>query len=264
MLVGCAARAAFSGGTPTRWATHHDRAGRRPRPWQEFGRRRARKAACRVSGWRLFSGARGASSLVRRRCGVRSSLMVRDVPPARAGSEPVSGVDVSGGVGQGQDAGEDSWTELEEVRPDLAEALPIRHGMVLGGRYTIEKVLGRGGSGVVVRAHDRDLKEAVAIKIVRADLAGEQVWAARLAREVKLARQIQHPHVCRVFDFQHADGRVFLVMELASKGTLRDEIRAGKLMARPLPERIADARAVASALWAIHKASIVHRDLTPQ
>ena len=130
-------------------------------------------------------------------------------------------------MGEGFDNEEHSWTELEEVRPDLAEAIPIRHGMVLGGRYTIEKVLGRGGSGVVVRAHDRDLKVAVAIKIVRAELAGEQVWAARLAREVKLARQIQHPHVCRVFDFQHADGRVFLVMELASKGTLRDEIRVG-------------------------------------
>ena len=167
-------------------------------------------------------------------------------------------------MGDGIDNDENSWTELEEVRPDLAEAIPIRHGMVLGGRYTIEKVLGRGGSGVVVRAHDRDLKEAVAIKIVRAELAGEQVWAARLAREVKLARQIQHPHVCRVFDFQHADGRVFLVMELASKGTLRDEIKSGALRARPLAERIADARAVSSALAAIHQAGIVHRDLTPQ
>ena len=168
-----------------------------------------------------------------------------------------------GGSGNDRDD-ETSWTEVEDLRPDLAEALPIRHGMVLGGRYTIEKVLGRGGCGVVVRAHDRDLKEAVAIKIVRAELAGEQVWAARLAREVKLARQIQHPHVCRVFDFQHADGRVFLVMELAAKGTLREEIRSGAMTARPLAERIADARAVASALAAIHKAGIVHRDLTPQ
>jgi len=176
-----------------------------------------------------------------------------------------------GGVGDGRDGGngnngddETSWTEVEDLRPDLAEAVPIRHGMVLGGRYTIEKVLGRGGCGVVVRAHDRDLKEAVAIKIVRAELAGEKVWADRLAREVKLARQIQHPHVCRVFDFQHADGRVFLVMELAAKGTLREEIRSGAMTARPLAERIADARGVASALSAIHHAGIVHRDLTPQ
>ena len=166
-------------------------------------------------------------------------------------------------MGEGRNI-EESWTEMEEVAPGLAEAAPIRHGMVLGGRYTIEKVLGRGGCGVVVRAHDRDLKEAVAIKIVRAELAGQQVWAERLAREVKLARQIHHPHVCRVFDFQQADGRVFLVMELATRGTLRDEVQSGALKARPLAERIADARAVASALAAIHRAGIVHRDLTPQ
>ena len=104
----------------------------------------------------------------------------------------------------------------------------------------------------------------VAIKIVRAELAGQRMWAARLAREVRLARQIQHPHVCRVFDFQQADGRVFLVMELAERGTLRDELRSGAAAARPLAERIADARAVASALDAIHAAGIVHRDLTPQ
>src|SRR4029078_4296069 len=78
-----------------------------------------------------------------------------------------------------------------------------------------------------------------------------------------LARQSVRPHVCRVFDFQHADGRVFLVMELA-KGTLREEIRTGVMTARPLADRIADARAVASALSAIHHAGIVHRDLTPQ
>jgi len=136
--------------------------------------------------------------------------------------------------------------------------------MVLAGRYAIERIIGRGGSGVVVRAHDRDLNQVVAIKIVRAELAGQRIWALRLAREVRLARQIQHPHVCRVFDFQQADGRVFLVMELAERGTLRDEIRSGAAAARPLAERIADARAVASALDAIHAAGIVHRDLTPQ
>jgi tRNA A-37 threonylcarbamoyl transferase component Bud32 len=163
-----------------------------------------------------------------------------------------------------QNADGDSWTDIGEVQPDLVEAVPVRHGMVLAGRYAIEKIIGRGGSGVVVRAHDRDLRQVVAIKIVRAELAGQRVWAARLAREVRIARQIHHPNVCRVFDFQQAEGRAFLVMELAEKGTLRDEIRAGGPAARPFAERIADARAVASALDAIHRAGIVHRDLSTQ
>jgi len=163
------------------------------------------------------------------------------------------------------DADDASWTDMSgEVRPDLVEAMPIRQGMVLGGRYAIEKIIGRGASGVVVRAHDSELRQQVAIKIVRAELVGQRIWASRLAREVKLARQIQHANVCRVFNFEQAEGRAFLVMELAEKGSLRDELRSGELAARPLAARIADARAVASALAAIHAAGIVHRDLSPQ
>jgi serine/threonine protein kinase len=168
------------------------------------------------------------------------------------------------GDGRNDDAKDESWTQVQDVQPDAVEVVPIRHGMVLAGRYAVEKIIGRGGSGVVVRAHDRDLRAAVAIKIVRAELAGQRMWTERLAREVRLARQIHHPHVCRVFDFQQADGRAFLVMELAGGGSLRDEMRSGALAARPVAERIADARAVASALEAIHRAGIVHRDLSPQ
>jgi tRNA A-37 threonylcarbamoyl transferase component Bud32 len=162
------------------------------------------------------------------------------------------------------DADEASWTDMGEVHEGLVEAVPIQHGTVLAGRYVVEKIIGHGASGVVVRAHDGDLQQEVAIKIVRAELVNQRVWAARLAREVKLARQIQHPNVCRVFDFEQAEGRAFLVMELAEKGSLRDELRSGALAARPLAQRIADARAVASALAAIHTAGIVHRDLSLQ
>jgi serine/threonine protein kinase len=171
------------------------------------------------------------------------------------------------GDGRSRDADTDdaSWTDIGgDARSELVEAAPIRQGMVLAGRYAIEKIIGRGGSGVVARAHDSELRQEVAIKIVRAELVGQRIWAARLAREVKLARQIQHPNVCRVFNFEQAEGRAFLVMELAEKGSLRDELRSGELTARPLEHRVADARAVASALAAIHAAGIVHRDLSPQ
>jgi serine/threonine protein kinase len=162
------------------------------------------------------------------------------------------------------DAGEESLTDFEPVRAGTLKVSPLTRGMVLGGRYEILKVIGRGGMGVVVRANDRTLHEEVAIKIVRAEFAGDPFWADRLAREVKLARQIQHPNVCRVFDFESAEGRVFLVMELATTRTLRSEIAAGQVKTRPLADRLSDARAVASGLGAIHAAGIVHRDLSAQ
>jgi hypothetical protein len=156
-------------------------------------------------------------------------------------------------------------TDLERPFPKTDSlAVPLRSGMVLAERYEIGRSMGRGGMGLVVQAFDRTLGVEVAIKIVRAEYAGEREWSERLAREVKLARQIQHANVCRVFDYAQADGRSFLIMELATGGTLRDELRAGTTAARPLLARIADARAIAAGLGAIHAAGIVHRDISPQ
>jgi hypothetical protein len=171
---------------------------------------------------------------------------------------------VGGNERDGEQLEHESWTEVEGAPPATSEPEAIRPGSVLAGRYVVEAIIGRGGMGVVVRAHDRTLDAQVAIKIVRAELANERYWAERLAREVKLARQIQHPNVCRVFDFEQADGRVFLVMELATGGTLREEMAARSTGARALGETLADARAVAAGLAAIHDAGIVHRDLSPQ
>ena len=160
---------------------------------------------------------------------------------------------------------DDPVTETERVTaPAVSEPAPIQPGMVLAGRYAVERIIGRGGMGIVVRAHDRTLGEPVAIKILRPEYAGQRVWNERLAREVRLARQIHHPNVCRMFDFEQADGRVFVVMELAAAGTLRDEIAAGEIDRRPVAARLADATAVAAGLLAIHEAGIVHRDVSPQ
>lgn len=157
---------------------------------------------------------------------------------------------------------DETQTLIEGARASSALESDLARGTLFAGRYEIRRLLGRGGAGFVVQAHDRALDENVAIKMLRPEHGAERAWIERLAREVKLARQVRHPNVCRVFDFGQADGRAFLVMELA-RGSLREELLAGA-PARSLEQRLVDARAVASGVAAVHAAGVVHRDVTPQ
>src|SRR5215831_261719 len=166
--------------------------------------------------------------------------------------------------------GEAETIDIEEKSPtgDLTS------GMLLGGRYELGPVLGAGGAGRVFAAFDRVLNERVALKVLRPDRAGERSWIRRLVREVKIARLIRHPNVCRVFELGREDGHWFITMELAEGGTVRDVLRATgeggepRLGQRrrdvPWAQRSDEARALCAGLAAIHAVGIVHRDVTPQ
>ncbi|HEX3904645.1 MAG TPA: serine/threonine-protein kinase [Polyangia bacterium] len=151
---------------------------------------------------------------------------------------------------------------VEIGSPGRLQATGLKAGAVLGSRFQIEAAIGEGGSGQVFRAWDRVLGEPVALKILRPDRATEKSWIKRLAREVKVARAIRHPNVCRVFDLGNVDEHWFVSMELASGGTLRDTFRSEK--ARALSDLLSDARAICAGLAAIHTVGITHRDVTPQ
>jgi eukaryotic-like serine/threonine-protein kinase len=138
----------------------------------------------------------------------------------------------------------------------------IERGMVLAGRYQIEAVLGKGGSGLVLRAFDRSAQMVVAVKVLKQELLHDPRWSMRFARELRLGRVIRHRNVCRTFDIGEGDGYRFLTMELATGGTLRDLVKKGRPL-RPIAERLADARAAISGLSAIHEAGIVHCDVKP-
>jgi tetratricopeptide (TPR) repeat protein len=152
-------------------------------------------------------------------------------------------------------------------------------GSLLANRYQIEAPLGEGGSGTVYRAWDRMLSELIAIKVLHPERARERSWIKRLAREVRVARAIRHPNVCRVFELGHAEGFWFVTMELARGGSLRDRLGPTGAAAarnppgdpppppmplRPLAARLDDIRQLCAGLGAMHGVGITHRDVTPR
>jgi serine/threonine-protein kinase len=86
-------------------------------------------------------------------------------------------------------------------------------GTLLGGRYRIVALLGAGGMGEVYRAEDLRLGQTVALKLLPPRVAGDPARLQRFRDEVRLAREVTHPNVCRVHDLGEADDLTFLTME---------------------------------------------------
>src|SRR5262249_40484949 len=134
-------------------------------------------------------------------------------------------------------------------------------GQLLGGRYRIVAVLGKGGMGEVYRADDLRLGQSVALKFLPATLAHEPDRLARLHQEVRVARQVSHPHVCRVYDIAEADGQPFLTMEYVDGENLASLLRRiGRL---PEDKGVELARQLCLGLAAAHETGVIHRDLKP-
>jgi serine/threonine protein kinase len=116
--------------------------------------------------------------------------------------------------------------------------------------------------GVVYAAADRALDRDVAVKVLRDELAADIRAAERFEREARLAARFSHPNVITVHDFGVAAGRAFLVMELLTGITLRDELeREGRLD----PHRVLNVLGpLCSAIEAAHRRHLVHRDLKPE
>ncbi len=137
-------------------------------------------------------------------------------------------------------------------------------GATLAGRFRIVGFLGQGGMGEVYEAEDQDLKEQVALKTIRPEIAADERAIARFKREIHLARRVTHPNVCRIFDlFRHqpegtARPVTFLSMELLRGQTLADRLRRGGPMSTS--EAAPIVRQMAAALEAAHRVDVIHRD----
>ena len=128
------------------------------------------------------------------------------------------------------------------------------------GPYEIEAPLGTGGMGEVYRARDTRLDRLVALKVLRAREASDPHFQRRLTREAKSISQLNHPHICTLFDVGSHEDISFLVMEYLEGETLAARLARGPM---PLPEVLKYAIQIADALAAAHARGITHRDLKP-
>jgi len=134
-------------------------------------------------------------------------------------------------------------------------------GTVLDGRYRIVGPLGKGGMGEVYRADDLKLGQSVALKFLPESLERDSPRRTRLLNEVKLARQVSHPNVCRVYDIGELDGVPFISMEYVDGEDLSSLLRRiGRL---PEEKGQEAARQICAGLAAAHEQGILHRDLKP-
>ena len=152
--------------------------------------------------------------------------------------------------------------EREQAGPECAacgaDRTSLAPGAVVAERYEIRSYLGRGGMGSVYRAFDRVLDEEVALKVQRAQSASGPEAERRFRSEVKLARQVSHPNVCRLHDGGQEGALRWISMELVPGETLAARLQGGAL---PVEEVLRLGAQAADGLAAVHRAGIVHRDL---
>jgi serine/threonine protein kinase len=134
-------------------------------------------------------------------------------------------------------------------------------GQIIAERYRVVALAGRGGMGEVYRAEDLTLSQVVAIKFLPEALSQDAAALARFHAEVRTARQVSHPNVCRVFDIGDADGTLFLTMEYVDGEDLASVVRR---IGRLSPDKATEvARQICAGLAAAHERGVIHRDLKP-
>ncbi|MGE5815604.1 MAG: serine/threonine-protein kinase, partial [Acidobacteriota bacterium] len=161
-------------------------------------------------------------------------------PPVRTRSTPLTGIGA------------------HDTDFDHGRFLP---GSTLAGRYRVIGRIGRGGMGEVYRADDLRLGQQVALKFLPEDVSNDAVRLSQFHAEVRLARQVSHPNVCRVYDIGEDEGRTFLSMEYIDGEDLSSLLRRiGRL---PQDKALELSRQLCAGLAAAHERGVIHRDLKP-
>jgi len=138
----------------------------------------------------------------------------------------------------------------------------LKIGSILAGRYKILEELGKGGMGRVYKVHDTEIKEKIALKLLKPEIAEDEQTIERFRNELKIARKVSHRNICRMHDIGKEEGTYFITMEYVSGEDLKSLIkRTGKV---PIKEVIKIAKQVCEGLAEAHELGVVHRDLKPQ
>lgn len=163
---------------------------------------------------------------------------------------------ISLAVGSGLQA-PDSDAATAMVDPSMLDSVET----LLGGRYRLERELGRGGMGTVYLARDTQLDRPVALKFLGALIDRSEEFRQRFIREAKAAARVNHPNIVGIYDISASLGKAYIAMEYIEGPSLHAYLKEkGRLSPR---EAVNFALQACAALGAIHQAGIVHRDIKP-
>lgn len=154
---------------------------------------------------------------------------------------------------------------IESKYADAANLANSMHtfppGKVLGNRFEILQLIGKGGMGVVYEAIDRELDDVIAIKTLRPELLNDEGKIDRLKAEIRLARRITHPNIVRIFEFAQMDGIPLISMEYIRGIGLEDAIRQSGRVNYYACLRLA--LQICDGIAAAHRVGVLHRDIKP-
>lgn len=159
------------------------------------------------------------------------------------------------------DAEADAQGLLQSLQANDAFSSRFPAGTILDDRYRVVSLIGHGGMGEVYRADDLKLDQTVALKFQPAKLRLDKSQDDQLRNEVRLARQVAHPHVCQVYDIGELEGQCFIAMEYIDGEDLNSLLRRIGRLSHDKAMEIA--QQLCAGLSAAHANGVLHRDLKP-
>jgi serine/threonine protein kinase len=151
------------------------------------------------------------------------------------------------------------FSQTKTLETLTEEGLP--RGTTFAGRYEIIEELGHGGMGQVYKVFDKETNSKVALKLIKPEVAADKNTIERFRNELKVARDISHKHICRMYDLGREADNYFITMEYVSGEDLKSFIRRAKRL--DIGTAISIAKQVCEGLAEAHRVGVVHRDLKP-